>query len=39
MVSSALDACVKIRIRKVKGGKNRGGLTGALKSIVGISSR
>ncbi|MEE9325637.1 MAG: molybdopterin dinucleotide binding domain-containing protein, partial [Dehalococcoidia bacterium] len=39
MVSSALDACAKIRIRKVKGGKNGGGLTGALKGIVGIFTR
>ena len=39
MVSAALDACVKIRIRKVSrnGSKKNGGLTSALKRAVGIS--
>ncbi|MFQ5872830.1 MAG: molybdopterin-dependent oxidoreductase [Dehalococcoidia bacterium] len=39
MVSSALDACVKIRIRKIKGGKGGGGLTRPLKGIVGMLAR
>ncbi|MFQ5873240.1 MAG: molybdopterin dinucleotide binding domain-containing protein, partial [Dehalococcoidia bacterium] len=35
MVSAALDACVKVRIRKVKGRGNGDALTRAMKSIVG----